>query len=369
MAIPNGDSDWVFEASGLKKEYDDGQVQALRGVDLRIEQGEFIAIVGPSGSGKSTLLQMLGALDHPSAGTLTYRGASLAERADLASYRAREIGFIFQAFHLLPTFTALENVQIPMFETHRSVSERKHRAIELLKAVGLETRLHHFPAKLSGGERQRVAIARSLANGASVLLADEPTGNLDSENSTVILDLIVGLRRGQNLTLILVTHNRDIVRQAARTIEIRRLELVAIRESAIDLVCECAKGTYIRVLGEDIARALGTVGHLTRLHRAWVEPFRDLPMCSLETALEGAGQGHNLLPADAPLQGLARASLTAEQLAAVRHGQAVQAEAHPRPPQGRRVRIYAPDGLFVGLAEARPDGWLQPRRLIHASAM
>ena len=159
------------------------------------------------------------------------------------------------------------------------------------------------------------------------------------------------------------------VEREARTIEIRRLELVAIRESAIDLVCECAKGTYIRVLGEDIARALGTVGHLTRLHRAWVEPFRDLPMCSLETALEGAGQGHNLLPADAPLQGLARASLTAEQLAAVRHGQAVQAEAHPRPPQGRRVRIYAPDGLFVGLAEARPDGWLQPRRLIHAAAM
>jgi len=159
------------------------------------------------------------------------------------------------------------------------------------------------------------------------------------------------------------------VEREARTIEIRRLELVAIRESAIDLVCECAKGTYIRVLGEDIARALGTVGHLTRLHRAWVEPFRDLPMCSLETALEGAGQGHNLLPADAPLQGLARASLTSEQLAAVRHGQAVQAEAHPRPPQGRRVRIYAPDGVFVGLAEALPDGWLQPRRLIHAAAM
>jgi ABC-type lipoprotein export system ATPase subunit len=152
MAIPNGGPGWVFEASGLKKEYDDGQVQALRGVDVRIQPGEFVAIVGPSGSGKSTLLQMLGALDHPSAGTLRYRGASLAERADLASYRAQEIGFIFQAFHLLPTFTALENVQIPMFGTHRSVSERKQRAIELLKAVGLETRLHHFPAKLSGGD-------------------------------------------------------------------------------------------------------------------------------------------------------------------------------------------------------------------------
>src|SRR5204863_5654439 len=145
----------------------------------------------------------------------------LAERADLASYRAREIGFIFQAFHLLPTFTALENVQIPMFGTDRSVSERKHRAFELLKAVGLEARLHHFPAKLSGGERQRVAIARSLANGASVLLADEPTGNLDSQNAALILDLIEGLRREQNLTLILVTHELGIARQAARTIEMK----------------------------------------------------------------------------------------------------------------------------------------------------
>jgi putative ABC transport system ATP-binding protein len=217
----------VFEASGLKKEYDDGQVQALRGVDFRIQPGEFVAIVGPSGSGKSTLLQMLGALDHPSAGALSYRGASLAERADLASYRAHEIGFIFQAFHLLPTFTALENVLIPMFETDRSISERKHRAVELLKAVGLETRQHHLPAKLSGGERQRVAIARSLANGASVLLADEPTGNLDSENAEIILNLIAGLRREQKLTLILVTHDLNIARQAARIIEMKDGRIVS----------------------------------------------------------------------------------------------------------------------------------------------
>ena len=227
MAIPNGSSGCVFEATGLKKEYDDGQVQALRGIDFRIQQGEFIAIVGQSGSGKSTLLQMLGALDHPTAGTLKYRGASLQERPDLASYRAREVGFIFQAFHLLPTFTALENVQIPMFGTHRSVSERKQRAVELLKAVGLETRLHHFPAKLSGGERQRVAIARSLANGASVLLADEPTGNVDSENAARILDLIAGLRRDQNLTLILVTHDSGIARQAARIIELKDGRIVS----------------------------------------------------------------------------------------------------------------------------------------------
>ena len=212
MPTSNGDSSWVFEASGLKKEYEEGQVQALRGVDFHIRQGEFIAIVGPSGSGKSTLLQMLGALDRPTAGTLKYRGTSLAERPDLAAYRAQEIGFIFQAFHLLPTFTALENVQIPMFGTPRSVSERKQRATELLNAVGLQERLHHRPAKLSGGERQRVAIARSLANGASVLLADEPTGNLDSENAAMILDLIVGLRREQNLTLMLVTHEEPVRR-------------------------------------------------------------------------------------------------------------------------------------------------------------
>jgi len=158
------------------------------------------------------------------------------------------------------------------------------------------------------------------------------------------------------------------VERAARTIEIRRLELVALRETAIDLVCECAKGTYIRVLGEDLARSLGTVGHLTRLHRAWVEPFQDLPMCSLEKALAGAQQGENLLPADVALQGLSRASISWEQVAAVRHGQAVQGDSHPLPLEGRRVRIYAPDGAFLGLAEARPGGWLQPRRLIRPDA-
>jgi putative ABC transport system ATP-binding protein len=227
MTMPNEDSPWVFEATGLTKEYDDGQVQALRGVDIRIQPGEFIAIVGPSGSGKSTLLQMFGALDRPTAGALKYRGALLAECPDLASYRAHEVGFIFQAFHLLPTFTALENVQIPMFETHCPARERQRRAIELLKAVGLETRLHHFPAKLSGGERQRVAIARSLANGASVLLADEPTGNLDSENAKLILDLIMSLHREQNLTLILVTHDLRISSRAARIIEMKDGRIVS----------------------------------------------------------------------------------------------------------------------------------------------
>src|SRR4029077_21121936 len=159
-----------LEARGLTREFDEGQVRALRGLDLTITDGEFIAIVGPSGCGKSTLLQLLGALDRPTSGTLEYRGRSIPDLPDPADYRAHEIGFIFQAFQLLPTFTASENVQIPMFETDRSVSERLEVAVELLKLVGVEQRLDHFPSKLSGGERQRVAIARSLANEPSMLL-------------------------------------------------------------------------------------------------------------------------------------------------------------------------------------------------------
>jgi ABC-type lipoprotein export system ATPase subunit len=216
----------VFEAAGLEKEFDDGQVQALRGVDFRIAEGEFVAIVGPSGSGKTTLLQMLGALDRPSAGTLAYRGESLLDLADPAAYRAREIGFIFQAFHLLPTFTAVENVQIPMFEDQKSRAARRARAHELLKAVGLEQRENHFPAKLSGGERQRVAIARSLANSPSVLLADEPTGNLDSENARNILDLLTILHRERRMTFVLVTHDMSIARRASRALQIRDGQII-----------------------------------------------------------------------------------------------------------------------------------------------
>jgi ABC-type lipoprotein export system ATPase subunit len=210
-----------FEAIGLKKEYDDGQVQALRGLDFRIAAGEFVAITGPSGCGKTTLLQMFGALDRPSAGAFLYRGNSIPDLPDPARYRAREIGFIFQSFHLLPTFTAVENVQIPMFESEIPISQRYDRAVGLLRSVGLEHRLNHFPAKLSGGERQRVAIARSLANAPGVLLADEPTGNLDSENAHQILDLIARLSHEQQMTLVLVTHDPGIARRASRIIRMK----------------------------------------------------------------------------------------------------------------------------------------------------
>ncbi len=211
----------VFEATGLKKEYDDGKVAALRGVDFRIQAGEFVAITGPSGCGKSTLLSMLGSLDKPSAGTLTYRGQSIPDLADPPAYRAREIGFIFQAFHLLNTFNVLENVQIPMFEADWTRAERRERAIELLKLVGLDHRLAHFPTTLSGGERQRVAIARSLANKPGVILADEPTGNLDSTNAEQIMALLSKLHRELGMTLVLVTHDPNVAGMASRIIRMK----------------------------------------------------------------------------------------------------------------------------------------------------
>ncbi len=217
----------LLQAKALTREFDDGQVKALRGVDFSINEGDFVAITGPSGCGKSTLLQLLGALDRPTSGTLLYRGRSLPDDPNPAAYRAREIGFIFQAFHLLPTFTAAENVQIPMFETGRSASERRQRANELLKLVGLEHRLNHFPSKLSGGERQRVAIARSLANDPSLLLADEPTGNLDSENAHIVLDLIIRLQQEQGRTMVLVTHDATIAERAGRILGMKDGRIVS----------------------------------------------------------------------------------------------------------------------------------------------
>ena len=211
----------VFEAVALKKHFDDGNVAALQGVDLQIRQGEFVSVIGPSGCGKSTLLALLDSLDKPSSGSLTYRGQSIPDLADPAAYRCHEIGFIFQSFHLLPTFTAVENVQIPMFEGKLSRAQRKERAVELLKSMGLGNRLGHFPSQLSGGERQRVAIARSLANGPSVLLADEPTGNLDSKSAQQIMELILQLHSEMGMTFVLVTHDMAIAERASRTVSMR----------------------------------------------------------------------------------------------------------------------------------------------------
>ena len=211
----------VFEAVELTRHFDGGKVAALRGVNLQIRQGEFVAVIGPSGCGKSTLLALLGSLDKPSEGTLTYRGRSIPDLPDPAAYRSHEIGFIFQSFHLLPTFTVVENVQFPMFEGKLSRAQRKERAVELLKSIGLDHRLGHFPSELSGGERQRVAIARSLANGPSVLLADEPTGNLDSNSAQQIMELILQLHREMGMTFVLVTHDLTIAERACRIVSMR----------------------------------------------------------------------------------------------------------------------------------------------------
>jgi len=211
----------IFEAIKLTKEFDNGRVPALRGIDFKIKEGEFVSLIGPSGCGKSTLLNLLGTLDFPSTGNLLFRGEPIVDLPHPAAYRAREIGFIFQSFHLLPTFTVVENVQIPMFGMPWSRSERKSRAIHLLESVGLSHRCDHMPVKLSGGERQRAAIARSLANEPAVLLADEPTGNLDSESAGQIMELLDQLHTERLTTMILVTHDLDVAGHASRVIKMK----------------------------------------------------------------------------------------------------------------------------------------------------
>jgi putative ABC transport system ATP-binding protein len=213
-------NEFLLEARGLAKSYDNGRIQALRGVDVRVAAGEFLAISGPSGSGKSTLLHLLGGLDTPSSGDVLYRGRSLFNSFDLDAYRSQRVGFVFQAFHLLATLTALENVQIPMFEGKLGMRQRQEKAEMLLAETGLGERLHHYPNELSAGERQRVAIARSLANDPEILLADEPTGNLDSENSAKIMTQLSSIQAQRNMALIVVTHEEEIARRAQRGIRL-----------------------------------------------------------------------------------------------------------------------------------------------------
>jgi ABC-type lipoprotein export system ATPase subunit len=196
-------------------------IQALRGVDLAIEQGDYVAISGPSGSGKSTLLQLLGGLDSPTSGEVFYEQSLLGTAIDLNTYRSRYIGFIFQAFHLIPTLRAIENVQVPMLSVEKSGRARADKAERLLIEMGLESRLNQYPSQLSAGERQRVAIARALANDPAVLVADEPTGNLDSANSARIIEMLTGIQASRGMTLVIVTHENEIAHAAPRHIRIR----------------------------------------------------------------------------------------------------------------------------------------------------
>jgi ABC-type lipoprotein export system ATPase subunit len=217
----------LLEARALKKEYDEGRIQALRGVDLRIGRGELVTVSGPSGSGKSTLLQLLGGLDEPSSGEVLYRGVSLAGSFDLDAYRSRRVGFIFQAFYLLPALRVLDNVQIPMYEDRCGARERRQRAEALLEEVGMTHRLRQYPNELSAGERQRVAIARGLANDPEILLGDEPTGNLDSENSAKIMALLCGVQSQRNMTIVVVTHEAEVARMGHRNIHLKDGRVVA----------------------------------------------------------------------------------------------------------------------------------------------
>ncbi len=219
----------LYELEGVGKRYGGGSiaVRALSDLDLSIEEGEYAAVAGASGSGKSTLLQMLGALDRPSEGRIRFEGRELGSMTgnELADLRRDEIGFVFQQFNLIPTLTALENIEVATAPTAEPAVEQQRRGAELLDRVGLGSRGEHLPGELSGGEQQRVAIARALANRPRVLLADEPTGNLDSKNGASVLDLIASLHAEQGLTVILVTHDEATAAAAPRTIQLADGEL------------------------------------------------------------------------------------------------------------------------------------------------
>ncbi len=215
----------LIRIRNLWKTYDMGQavqVQALRGVDLDIERGEYIAIMGPSGSGKSTLMNLIGCLDTPSEGTYELNGRMVSQLTDdeLAFIRNKEIGFVFQTFNLLARATALHNVELPLIYNGTPAAERKKKAQQALAAVDLTDRAHHKPNELSGGQRQRVAVARALVNSPSIILADEPTGNLDSATGAEIMQLFDRLHKQGN-TIILVTHEHDIAVYAERSVHLR----------------------------------------------------------------------------------------------------------------------------------------------------
>lgn len=220
----------LLETRDLAKVYADGAVAALAGIDLKIDGGEYVAIMGPSGSGKSTLLHMLGALDVPTSGQVLFKGVALSELDSLDRFRSKEIGFVFQSFYLLPNLTAAENVQLPMFENSWSAEQRQRRGSELLETVGMSHRVNQLPPRLSVGERQRVAIARALANEPRLLLADEPTGNLDTHTGGEILGLFDQLHRERNMTIVMVTHEAEVARRAERLIRVRDGRIESIEQ-------------------------------------------------------------------------------------------------------------------------------------------
>ena len=225
----------LIRCERLFKTYPDGDVRALIDASLTVRAGDYAAITGPSGCGKTTLLNILGALDEPDAGELFFEDQPFPRRADdLDRFRSSRVGFVFQAFHLLPTLTAVENVQVPMFEGSLTARQRSIKAAELLDLAGIGHRKDHLPNKLSAGERQRVAIARALANDPALLLADEPTGNLDSKTGEDILAMFGRLQADRGLTLLVVTHSQEVAARARRWIRMRDGQIQEDRAAGSD---------------------------------------------------------------------------------------------------------------------------------------
>jgi putative ABC transport system ATP-binding protein len=232
--------DFVVETVDLNKEFHLGDivVPALRGINFQVKKGEFLVIMGPSGSGKSTLLNMIGGLDNPTSGKVYINGQDISEMSDaaLTELRAREIGFVFQFYNLVPVLTALENVELPLMVTGVSDKDSRKRATELLGLVGLSDRLHHRPDELSGGQRQRVSIARAIANDPAIVLADEPTGDVDTKTGDEILDLMHDLNRNLGTTLIVITHDPSVAEHCDRLVRIVDGQIATDRATARKLL-------------------------------------------------------------------------------------------------------------------------------------
>jgi putative ABC transport system ATP-binding protein len=210
----------IIELRDVRKHFDDGNIRALDGVSLEVEDGDFVALTGPSGSGKSTLLNMIGALDVPDEGRIIIDGIDLSREKDLASFRGKTIGFVFQMHNLIPSLSALDNVQMPLLVRRMPRVERRRRAAKLLELVGLSGRMGNLVTTLSGGERQRVAIARALVNEPRILLADEPTGSVDTANSEKLIDLLEGISRERGMTLVVITHDPAVAARARKRVRI-----------------------------------------------------------------------------------------------------------------------------------------------------